>query len=214
MSEDEHISRALRTPRSKTHKASLLRDKLLRQQTSHSRPRSRSSLAPSHSIVRTPMARHSQLLASAAGLLLVLLMAPARPALAGRALLRGGRQLLNQQLSLPCAVLGAPAGPTWMDAPMTCAQLYNTSGMPFIATPQDTDTVKYGQLLYSPTNDGAVAAFIDRLGVSSPISASAHPPTNVSQLLNIWPLIIVQAEIDPKSGNVTAFQPWLYVPYT
>ncbi len=162
------------------------------------------------------MARHSQLLASAAGLLLVLLLAPARPALASRALLRGGRHLAQQAgLCLPCAVLGPAAGPTWLNAPMTCAKLYDaTAGNPLIATPPDSDTVKYGQLLYAPNNEGGTAVFIDRLGVTSPLSASAHPPTNTTELLTIYPLIIVQADIDPKSRNVTRFQPWLYVPYT
>ncbi len=157
------------------------------------------------------MARSKQaLLASAAGLILVLLLAPSRPALAARpGLTRGGRQL--NQLALPCATLGSPAGPEWMNAPMTCLELWSQPGQRAIATPPDSATWKYG-VLQAPAPAGS-AVFVDSTGKSYPISASAKPPTNPLEVQNVWSLIIVQATIDAASGNVTSFQPWLYVPY-
>ena len=160
------------------------------------------------------MARKLSPLVSAAGLLVVLMAGLAPPAFAARPLMRGGRQLTQAAggLALPCDVVGGGAGPTWLNAPLTCVK-FHPLGSP-IAVPADTATLKYGQVvMQSQSMDGATAAFTDRTGKQWPISASANPPTDPGQLERVYPLIIVQAEVDEASGNVTAFQPWLYVPY-
>ncbi len=145
----------------------------------------------------------------AAGLLALLCVLPA--ATAARPLLRHGRQLQqNPGVPLPCAVVGGPAGPEWMDAPLTCLQ-FHSLGAP-IGMPADTNTTKYGQL-YVQSRRPLVIVFVDRTGARYAMSPDSGAPTDPLQVDRVWNNIMVQAQLDPTSNNVTSFSPQLYVPY-
>lgn len=108
-----------------------------------------------------------------------------------------------------CAVEGPAADATWMNASRTCNKLYS-SGAP-IRVPADTNTTKWGQVFiqsFSPI----VSVFIDRHGNTFNINPSANPPTDELQLMQIWTLLVVKAEL--VNGNVSRFTPVLYVPYS
>ncbi len=122
---------------------------------------------------------------------------------------RTSRRLLQSEPLQPyCQSMGPAANGTFYNATYTCLQFWDT-GSP-IQAPEDTDSIKYGQLWAVEGN--AFAQFIDRTGKTYPIAASANPPQNNLELQRSWVLVLVKAEL--SQGTVTAFTPELYVPYT
>lgn len=111
----------------------------------------------------------------------------------------------------PCAISSIKAGPFWLGAAVTCLEFWPAPGAP-IRVPQDTATTKYGQLVLANWTP-VTATFQDRNGKVYPISPSVRVPNNTDVYLKSTPSVIVKATVDPKSGNVTAWSPEVYVPF-
>ncbi len=76
--------------------------------------------------------------------------------------------------------------------------------------PADTATTKHGQIFLRTTSPVS-AGFVDRDNATYGFASGAGAPTDLEELVKIWPNLIVRATV--SGSTVQSYKPALYVPY-